>query len=47
MAKRSNLYSKLKELTGCSYEKIAKEYQVEIEKLENFKKEIMESGMDQ
>ncbi|OSA88365.1 UNVERIFIED_ORG: hypothetical protein B2H93_18240 [Clostridium botulinum] len=84
MAKRSNLYSKLKELTGCSYEKIAKEFgvskqhinqsfgnhsltyensnkfmalkitdikikehQAEIEKLENFKKEIMESGMDQ
>ncbi|ACD25011.1 hypothetical protein FDE76_01615 [Clostridium botulinum] len=28
MAKRSNLYSKLKELTGCSYEKIAKEFGV-------------------
>ncbi|OSA88258.1 UNVERIFIED_ORG: hypothetical protein B2H93_18510 [Clostridium botulinum] len=84
MARINELFKKLKDLTGYSYEMIAKEFgvskqhiyssfgnysltysnsnkfmalkitdikikdhQAEIEKLENFKKEIMESRMDQ
>ena len=84
MPKRNDLLKKLKDLTGYSYEMIAKEfgvtkqhiyssfcnhsltysnsnkfmalkiadikikeYQAEIGKLENFKKEIMESGVEQ
>ncbi|MBS4784199.1 MAG: hypothetical protein KH069_18010 [Clostridium sp.] len=84
MWKKDNLFWRLKGLIGCSYEKIAnefgiskqavqqsfnnhsvtyqnsnkfmvlkmvdikiKELQAEIEKLENFKKEILESGVEQ